>query len=175
MQLMSNVRPLVNATNRFGIISVAFGLIALLASLAAVEANRLRKPGVGYLLNWIEYFGLVNTPSPKQVPEWRALGPFDLTDDLALKLVLVYAICFALFAMLLALLAQHKQENTLGLSIGFILGALALHIHGFHYSVSALLLGALLHAAIRARGERPNPSIERTSPGKPGLASHVKR
>ena len=163
------------ATNRFGILSVASGLTALVASIAAVEANRLRQPGVGYLLNWMEYFGVVNAPSPKQVPEWRALGPFDLTDDLALKGVFVYSACFAAFAMLLALLAHHKRESTLSLSIGFILGALALHIHGFQYSVPALLVGALAHAAIRARGERPNPSIERTSPGKPGAASHVKR
>src|SRR5688572_24485645 len=30
-------------------------------------------------------------------------------------------------------------------------------------------------AQARASGVRPNPSIERTSPGKPGAASHVKR
>jgi hypothetical protein len=28
---------------------------------------------------------------------------------------------------------------------------------------------------ISLAGRPPNPSIERTSPGKPGLASHVKR
>jgi hypothetical protein len=166
----------VNTTTRLGRISVAFGLVALVASIAVVEAKRLRQPGVGYLLNWMEYFGLVKAPDPNQVPEWRPLGPFDLTDDLALKGVFVYSICFAVFAMLLALLAHHKREQTLCLSIGFILGALALHIHGFYYSVSALLAGALVHSTIRARGERPNPSIERDVQGlSPSAAPHVKR
>jgi len=160
--------------NQFGAVSVFFGVTGLLSAIAVTEAERWRKPGVGYLLNWMDRLGLVRVPDPKQVPEWRPLGPFDLTDQLALKWVLVYSVCFAIWAMLVALWAEHRCEESLSQSLGFILGALALHIHGFQYSMSALLFGGLLLALVR-RGQRPNPSIERTSPGKPGTASHLKR
>jgi len=159
---------------RFGKLSVFFGVAALLAAIAVTEAERLRKPRVGYLLNWMDHLGLIRYPDPNQIPEWRPIGPFDLTDDSALKWVLVYSVCFSIWAMLIALWAEHKREETVGLALGFILGSLALHIHGFQYSMSGLLAGAVIHAAIR-RAQRPNPSIERTCPGKPGHASHLKR
>ena len=161
--------------SRFGTISVFFGATALLAAIAFTETERRRNPGVGYLLNWMDQLGLIKGPSPGQIPEWRALGPFDLTDQRALMWVLVYSVCFALLAMILALWSEYKREDSLTRSIGFILGVLALHIYGFQYSMPALMVGATLHAFVRC-WPRPNPSIERDVQGlSPSAAPHVKR
>jgi hypothetical protein len=159
---------------RFSGLSVGFGVAGLIASIAVTEFQRVRKPGVGYILQWMDRLGLIRKPGPNQSSEWRPDGLFELTDDQALKWVLVHSICFALWAILLALFAEHRREKTVGQAVGFILGALALHIYGYQYSIAALCLGGVLLTAIRHR-QRPNPSIERTSPGKPGDASHVKR
>jgi len=138
--------------------SVVFGAAALLVAVVVTEALRWRKPGYGYLLNWMNHLGLVRESDPQlQEREWRPLGPFDLTDDLALKWVVVHSVCFAAAALLLALWAEHEREDTLALSIGFILGVLALHMYGIQYSMSAILVGALGLTIIRRL--RPNPSF----------------
>ena len=136
----------------FGIISISFGIPALVFSIFVKEAKRLREPGVGYLLNWMDSLGLIRAPAPNQVPEWRALGPLDLTDDLALRAVLIYSVCFSLWAMLMALWASSRREPSLGLSVGFMLGVLSLHLHGFQYSMAAVLLGVLGKSIIHGFG-----------------------
>lgn len=136
----------------FGIISISFGIPALVFSVFVREAERLREPGVGYLLNWMDRLGLIRAPVPDQVPEWRPLGPLDLTDDLALRAVVIYSVCFSLWAILMALWASFRREPSLGLSVGFILGVLSLHLHGYQYSMAALLLGVLGKAVIHGFG-----------------------
>lgn len=54
--------------------------------------------------------------------------------------------------MLMALLVEHEHEESSPPGLGFIRGALALHVHGFEYGVSALLAGGAALAFIR-RGE----------------------
>lgn len=159
------------AVPRYGALSPAFGVMALIASIAVKEFELLRNPARGYILDWMDRLGLIRQPHPDQVPEWRADGVFELTDDRALKWLLVYSVCFALWAMLLALLGEHRREASRGTSLGFILGALALHIRGVNYSLSALLVGAIGLAVIRWR-LRAEPSI---APSGQVLQSDVPR
>lgn len=137
------------AKNRFGVLSVLFGIGGLLAAIGFTEAERVRIPGFGHLLTWMDRLGWVKVPHPSQAPEWRSLGPFDLTDDRVLQWALVYSVCFAVWAILMALLAEHECEESASLGLGFILGALALYIHGFEYGLSALLVGGSALVLIR--------------------------
>lgn len=140
------------ASNRFGVLSVYFGIAGLLATIGITEAERVRIPGFGHLLTWMDRLGLVRPPPPDQAPEWRPRGLLDLSDDRVLQWILVYSVCFAIWAMLMALLAEHQREESSSLGLGFILGALALYVHGFGYGMSALLAGGVALVLIR-RGE----------------------
>jgi len=137
------------ARNRFGVLSVFFGIAGLLAAIGFTEAQRVRIPGFGHLLTWMDRLGWVRAPPPSQVPEWRSLGPFDLTDVRVLQWTLVYSVCFAISTMLMALLAEYEYEESSSLGLGFILGALALYVHGFEYGMSALLSGGAALVLIR--------------------------
>jgi len=138
------------ARSRFGVLSVFFGTAGLLAAVGVTEAERVRIPGFGHLLTWMDRLGWVRVPPPGQVPEWRSSGLFDLTDGRALQWIFVYSVCFAVWAMLMALLAeQHEREESSSLGLGFILGALALYVHGFEYGMSALLAGGAALVLIR--------------------------
>lgn len=137
------------ARNRFGVLSVFFGIAGLLAAVGFTEAERVRIPGFGHLLTWMDRLGWVRAAPPGQAPEWRSLGLFDLTDDRALQWILVYSVCFAIWAMLMALLAEHEREESSSLGLGFILGALALYVHSFEYGMSALLAGGAALVLIR--------------------------
>ncbi|WP_145746494.1 hypothetical protein [Variovorax beijingensis] len=140
------------ASNRFGVLSVYFGIAGLLATIGITEAERVRIPGFGHLLTWMDRLGLVRPPPPDQAPEWRPRGLLDLSDDRVLQWILVYSVCFAIWAMLMALLAEHQREESSSLGLGFILGALALYVHGFEYGMSALLAGGVALVLLR-RGE----------------------
>ncbi|WP_390349072.1 hypothetical protein ACFJIS_15150 [Variovorax boronicumulans] len=140
------------ASNRFGVLSVYFGITGLLATIGITEAERVRIPGFGHLLTWMDRLGLVRPPPPDQAPEWRPRGLLDLSDDRVLQWILVYSVCFAIWAMLMALLAEHQHEESSSLGLGFILGALALYVHSFEYGMSALLAGGVALVLIR-RGE----------------------
>lgn len=54
----------------------------------------------------------------------------------------------------MALVAEYECEESSSLSLGFILGALALYVQGFEYGMFALLSGGATLVLIR-RG-RPN-------------------
>lgn len=140
------------AGNRFGVLSVFFGTVGLLAAIGFTEAERVRIPGFGHVLTWMDRLGLVRPPPPGQAPEWRPPGLLDLSDHRVLQWTLVYSVCFAVWAMLMALLAEHEREESSSLSLGFILGALALHVHAFEYGMAALLAGGAALVLIR-RGE----------------------
>lgn len=109
------------ASNRFGVLSVYFGITGLLATIGITEAERVRIPGFGHLLTWMDRLGLVRPPPPDQAPEWRPRGLLDLSDDRVLQWILVYSVCFAIWAMLMALLAEHQHEESSSLGLGFIL------------------------------------------------------
>lgn len=137
------------ARNRFGVFSVCFGTAGLLAAIGVTEAERVRVPGFGHLLTWMDRLSLVRMPPSGQLPEWRPLGFFDLTDSRVLQWILVYSVCFAIWAMLMALLAEHQHEESSSAGLGFILGALALYVHGFEYGMSALFVGGTALVLIR--------------------------
>jgi len=145
--------PSTEARNSFGALSVFFGIGGLLAAIGVTEAERVRIPGFGHLLTWMDRLGLVRMPPPWQEPEWRPSGLFDLTDGRVLQWALVYSVCFAIWALLLALLAERRREKSSSSGLGFILGALAFHVHGFEYGMSALLAGGVALALIRSTRE----------------------
>jgi hypothetical protein len=143
------------ARNRFGVLSVFFGIAGFLATIGYTELQRARIPGFGHLLSWMDRLGLVNAPPAGQLPEWRSRGLLDLTDDRVLQWTFVYSVCFAIWSILMALLAEYKCEESSSLSLGFILGALALYLHGFEYGMFALLSGGAILVLIR----RGRPSL----------------
>lgn len=132
-----------------GIVSVVLGLISLAATLAATYGESLRGVGSGFLLNFLDRVGLISPPSGHGESEMKVPSLLSLTDETALIGFLSYGIYLAVVAMALALWAEAKGEDTLYLSVGFILGAAAIVCFSFVYGLSAIGVGAIAFFLVR--------------------------
>lgn len=154
-----------NPSIKFGILSVCFGSAAVAASLAAQRLESLLAFQRGYVLHWLDKVGLVKAPSPGAVGEWSSPGIFSLSDPLAVQWLTTHAICFAIGSMSLSVYADHRHEDTLYLSIGFILGAIAIKILSFPGSIIAMIIGAVA-ITVRRRGHRRRCTSSMKPPSK---------
>lgn len=136
---------------RYGPLSLSFGLLALACGLAGWHAGRVRIPGSAQILNWLDERGLVRAPDPARGPEWSSVSPLLVTDGSAIQWLVLHSWWFGAVAMLLAIWAVRKRENTLSLSIGFICGALSLAFFSFYSSVGSMLIGGIVVSLWRRR------------------------
>lgn len=136
---------------RYGPLSLAIGILALVFGLGGSHAERVRIPGSAHVLQWLDVYGLVAAPSPVRAAEWSNASLFVVTDGAAIQWVLLHAWWFAAVAMLLALWAESRRESTLPLSAGFICGALALSVSSFPAAMVSILLGSVAIALLRRK------------------------
>jgi hypothetical protein len=128
------------------------GVLALVCGVGAWHAARVRMPGSGVLLNWLDEHGLVRAPDMQRQVEVGNPGVILITDGGAIEWLLIYSLWFAMAAMLLALRAEFKREDTLLLSAGFICGALAVFLYSPLLALVAIVAGAAALAYLR-RGQ----------------------
>jgi hypothetical protein len=135
--------------HRFGLVSLWLSGVAVACVFAAVHGESFRYVGSGHLLNWLYRQGLVKGPRPTGVAELSSPGTLALTDELALKLLLLNGLFFAAYAVLFALWAEYKRENTQYLSAGFILGASAIMLTSPIASMAVMVGGAAVVLVLR--------------------------
>lgn len=133
------------------VVSICLGVAGLMLSITVTEAARLPSQGMGHVLAWMDRLGLVREPSPYQPGAWRPVGLLDFTDPSVFEWGLGCSVGLAVASMLAAIWAEHRREGTLGSGVGFILGVSTLHVQGFLYSVSALILGYAFLTFVRGR------------------------
>jgi len=128
---------------------MVLGGIAIVFIIVAQYAESSRGISSAYLLKWFDARGMVRSPQPGSVVEFVNPGLFVLTDKGAIQWLLVYSVWFSVWAMLLALWAEFKLEDTLYLGAGFTLGVLALELFSLPLSFLAIGIGAIAVFALR--------------------------
>jgi hypothetical protein len=135
--------------NRYGFIALAFGIGAILFGIAASHASSVRIPGSANILNWLNTHGFVKEPDAGRTAVLESPSVLLITDGIAIEWLLVNSLCFAVFALLWALWAEFKREETLCLSAGFVCGALALAIYSLPLSFATMVIGAVCMTLLR--------------------------
>ncbi len=121
-------------------VSLRFGCAAVWLVLAATSAERGRLITSAVILNFLDELGLVRNPAHDRISELTEPSFFVITDVLAIQLALNFGLFCAAMAMVVSLWAELKREDTLCLSVGYLLG------------LSAVLLYAPVLAAVAATG-----------------------
>jgi hypothetical protein len=134
---------------RHGSIALAFGVCAILFGIAASHAYSIRNPSSANILNWLNVHGFVKAPDVGRPTVFENPGPLLVTDGIAIDWLLVNSLGFAAFALLWALWAEFKREETLCLSAAFICGALALALYSLPLSLLAMAIGAACMTILR--------------------------
>jgi hypothetical protein len=154
-----------------------FGAMAIALAITGSYAESVRGAGSGEVLQWLDAHGFVRSPRPRAFQEVSRPSLLFVTDQMAIQWLVVHSWFLALCAIGFALWAEFESELTQFLSAGFVFGALALMFFNPLISLVLVALGAVAVGWHRRRmvPPVPNPSIERTGPGKPGRAAHVER
>ena len=80
--------------NRLGLYSLLLGALAVPSAFTAVHARSSRIPGSGVILQWMENFGLVNSPT-NGMDSLSERSIFTLNDSNGIALLFTIAIMFA--------------------------------------------------------------------------------
>jgi hypothetical protein len=134
----------------FSISSIVFGSLSIVAGLLVRHAKAVWDPREGQFLTWMDSHGLVHA-STGLAPEFRPSGLITFTDESVLFMLVCFGIYLAVTSMLFALWAEHRGEENLYLSVGFILGALGLTTASFPIGVVAMVSGAWVVLVLRKR------------------------
>jgi hypothetical protein len=133
----------------YGLASIAFGALALLLVSAALRAESFRGTGSAYLLMLADRWGLVRTPPADAEFELKPSTIMALTDETAITGVLIYGGYLAGVAMLVAIWADFKREESLYWATGFICGAQAVFLIHPLAGLGVLILGAVVISVAR--------------------------
>ena len=136
--------------NDFGISSMVFGAISIIAALVVRHAKASWNPGEAHFISWMDRHGLVGTSSAS-IPELRASGLITFTDESVLLMLLCFGLYLGAVSMFFSLWAERRGEENLYLSAGFILGALGLALVSFPFGVVAMVVGAFVVHKLRKR------------------------
>jgi hypothetical protein len=123
--------------------SILSGASALLAGVAGWHAERVRIPGSAHVLNWLSEHGLVRAPKAYASLEMAPAGTFLLTDGGAIQLIQVLAWLLAAAAMLFALAAERRREESGHASAGLLLGFLTISFSSAAVAVCAGVASAV--------------------------------
>jgi hypothetical protein len=128
---------------RYGRLSLLMGFLAVVCAVGAWHAQQVRMPGSGHVLNWFENHGLVSSPDPGRVVEIGSASVILLTDGFAIWWIQLHSWWFAGAALLLALWADFKGEDTLYPSAGFVCGGLALAMYSPSVAAAVAVAGTI--------------------------------
>ena len=135
----------------YGFSAVSIGGLAIIVVSAAKRADDLRLSTTGAVLRWADQLGLVKSASSYAATEAKATSLLCFTDETAVLTVLWFGVYLAASAMVLAVLAEIRRENSLFLSAGFICGVAALLLFSQVVGFSALVIGSFPVFFIRAK------------------------
>ncbi len=138
------------ATKRFGKLAVACGVPALFLAFAADHAYVIRDWHTWFVFDLMEQLGLIH-PATGAPPELREFNIFSLNEANAIAWTYAASVSLGISAMLAAILADHRSEDTLYPGAGFICGALSIEILDRGWGVLAMVLGFSVVQAIRTR------------------------
>lgn len=94
------------------------GVVSLLPALAAWQFDQLRHPRSGHLLALAEQAGLLRAPVPGELAQATATTWLTVTDARCITLLADTGAVLAIAAMLLALGAERRDEDSLGVGVG---------------------------------------------------------
>lgn len=143
----------------WGILSSLIGLLGLVFTLTATHAESFRTLGSARLFNFLDSIGFIAAPSPNAEAEVKAPSIFSLTDETALIGLLYYGIYLAGVAVILAIWAEAKREDTLHIGVGFTLGCGAIVSFNFGFGMLTTCLGAIALFVIRKLKARPQKEV----------------
>jgi hypothetical protein len=131
-----------------GLLSLLVGATSVAVCIVTHHVMTVRLTGNGKVLRWLDGLGLVHAPAPHRDV---VIKPMDLTawnDETAINFSIHFALYLAGVAMLLAVWADHRREDTLFSGGGFICGAAAFYLHsqvaGFGLAVVGITLVLVL-------------------------------
>lgn len=139
------------ARSIFGPGSILVGALGLLAVIAARHGESFRGTGSAFLLNLADRLGFIQNPPADSVPVAKAPGLLSFTDETALQAILSLGLGLGVVAMLLAVHASSRREDSLYLSAGFICGWLSILVTNYPAGMSALLIGAAVIFGVRRK------------------------
>lgn len=136
---------------QFGSSSVVLATLGFVLVLIAQYAESLRGTGSNWLLSWLDANGFVKEPFIDAPPDLMAPSPWLITDELGIRYLLLLGLSYAVFGMGLSVVAEKWAEPTQPLSIGFIVGAVAITLHSALVGLCVAFLGVVLVQALRTR------------------------
>jgi hypothetical protein len=102
------------------------GGISIAAVIAAMQFELLRRSGSGRVLFIAQKLGLIREPDYDAIQEISSASWLTVTDGSAIAALGTLGASLAVGALVFALWAEHRQEDSLYLSVGFICGGMAL-------------------------------------------------
>jgi hypothetical protein len=124
----------VKVTNRYGLLALAFGIIAIFLAFITIYAKSIYNvPGYWFAFDWLEKFGLTNnTPSTPTISQGSV---FSISESNAIYWSYNLALILSYCSMASVFVAELKHEHSLLLSAAFIVASAGLILinlkHGF--------------------------------------------
>jgi hypothetical protein len=155
------------APSRLGLRSIIVGAGAIASVRVAHVLERYGANDRHVLFDFADRHGLMNPPREDDVRMLKPASLFELTDENAILLILVFGILLALTAMALALWADRRGEPNLYAAGGFICGALALALTRYVGGLVATCIGLGLLGWQRRRALKLAAGDAREPPSRP--------
>jgi len=127
------------------------GPVSVALIFLAQEAEVLRPGKIGFFLRWLDRLGLLKSPLETDQVEARATHLLSFTDARVISTLLYFGAYLATLAILFAVRAEYRREDSLYLGAGFMCGAVALIQFSYAVGMSAMLAGAIALLSIRRR------------------------
>ncbi|MGM9481020.1 hypothetical protein ACS5PN_07500 [Roseateles sp. NT4] len=122
---MTNAAPL-NEGNVHGFASSIYGGLSIAAVLAARQLEILWSSRGGHVLELAEKLGILQ--EPWVTPEMSNVTLLTITDGWIIAALRFFAAYLAVLAFAFALWAEHREEDSLYLGVGFLCGGMTLFL-----------------------------------------------
>ena len=127
--------------SRLGMGSLLLATMALVLAFVARHIESHRGATSAHLLQWLDRQGLVKAPDPSRPAELRPSSLLPINDVTGVEFLWFNAFWLCGWALVLALAAEHKREDTLFLSAGGVVASMSLVF--WHYAASLAVMCVL--------------------------------
>ncbi|MCB4363914.1 hypothetical protein KIH07_09225 [Hydrogenophaga taeniospiralis] len=154
---------------RLGVVSLVLGALSLTGAAVLFQIDRFidfdpNAPAI--ILGLLDRMGLVNAPDMQAAVVLSPAYVTSINDSNAIEFLRLHVWWLGSWAIGVALWAESRKEETLYLSIGFLLGCLGVSLLNQTVGVIYLIFGGVMVSLIRRR-VIPSHSTKRASSGKP--------
>jgi hypothetical protein len=101
------------------------GGISIASVIAALQFELLRRSGGGHVLVIAQKLGLIREPDYDAIQEVSSTSWLTVSDGSAIAALGTLGASLAVVALAFALWAEHRQEDSLYLGVGFICGGMS--------------------------------------------------